>query len=314
MPTNSVITRGDVGSLIPSEFSNELVMTTSEESAVLSMARRLRDMTRHENTLPVLSSLPTAFFVNGETGLKQTTEMAWTDKVVTAEELAVFVPIAETTLNDATIPIWDEVRPAVAEAIGKAIDEAVLFETNKPTSWPTGIVAGATAAGHTVELGSGDDLYAELLDEGGVISFVEEDGYMPNGHYSHLQMRAKLRGTRDADGNPIFSTGMQEAQQYFLDGNPIRFPTNGAPSSSFPLISGDWQQLVYSIRQDMTWKIFDQGIIQDASGNIVFNLMQQDMLALRVVMRLGFQLPNPINRVNETDNTRYPFAVLTDLL
>jgi len=35
------------------------------------------------------------------------------------------------------------------------------------------------------------------------------------------------------------------------------------------------------------------------------------MVALRVVMRLGFQLPNPINRVNATAATRYPFAYLT---
>jgi hypothetical protein len=27
-------------------------------------------------------------------------------------------------------------------------------------------------------------------------------------------------------------------------------------------------------------------------------------------MRLGWQLPNPINRVNQNDATRYPFAVL----
>jgi len=34
------------------------------------------------------------------------------------------------------------------------------------------------------------------------------------------------------------------------------------------------------------------------------------MVALRAVMRLGWQLPNPINRINPNDATRYPFAVL----
>ena len=34
------------------------------------------------------------------------------------------------------------------------------------------------------------------------------------------------------------------------------------------------------------------------------------MVALRVVMRLGWQVPNPLNNVNTNAGTRYPFAVL----
>ena len=33
------------------------------------------------------------------------------------------------------------------------------------------------------------------------------------------------------------------------------------------------------------------------------------MVALRCVMRLGWQLPNPVTQLNSTD-TRYPFAAL----
>jgi hypothetical protein len=76
-------------------------------------------------------------------------------------------------------------------------------------------------------------------------------------------------------------------------------------------LSGDFSELVYSIRQDITAKVFDQGIIQDAQGAIVFNLMQQDMVALRVVIRLGWQVPNPINRLQQVEANRYPIAVLT---
>ena len=53
-----------------------------------------------------------------------------------------------------------------------------------------------------------------------------------------------------------------------------------------------------------------EAVIQDGSGTIVYNLAQQDMVALRAVMRLGWQLPNPINRVNTNASTRYPFSVL----
>jgi hypothetical protein len=65
------------------------------------------------------------------------------------------------------------------------------------------------------------------------------------------------------------------------------------------------------MRQDMTYMISRESVITDAAGKVVVNLFQQDMVALRAVMRLGFALPNPINAMNETAATRYPFAVLT---
>ena len=65
------------------------------------------------------------------------------------------------------------------------------------------------------------------------------------------------------------------------------------------------------MRQDITYKVLDQAVIQDAAGNTIYNLAQQDMVALRAVMRLGFALPNQINRMQQTAANRAPFAVLT---
>ena len=76
------------------------------------------------------------------------------------------------------------------------------------------------------------------------------------------------------------------------------------------MILGEWDKLVWSLRQDITYDIFDQAVIQDATGAIVYNLAQQDMVALRAVMRIGWQVPNPINRLQETEANRYPFAAL----
>ena len=76
------------------------------------------------------------------------------------------------------------------------------------------------------------------------------------------------------------------------------------------LFTGQWDQLVWAMRQDVTYKVLDQAVLQDGAGNILYNLAQQDMVALRVVMRLGFALPNPINRANQTANTRLAFSAL----
>ena len=149
------------------------------------------------------------------------------------------------------------------------------------------------------------------LTRRGVLALVEEDGYMVNGHAAALSMKAKLRGLRDANGQPIFMRSMQEGTRYELDGEPMYFPRNGAIDPATALMfSGDWTKVVYALRQDITWKLADQASLHDAAGNLVYNLFQQDMIAMRVVMRIAWQIANPINRVNPDDATRYPFAVL----
>jgi HK97 family phage major capsid protein len=315
MPTyNSVIDRSEAQALMPEEVSREILGNISEDSVVLKLGRRLPNMNRKQSRMPVLGSVPQAFFVNGDTGRKQTTQVSWDNVYINAEELAVLVPIPNAVADDADYDLWGEIKPPIVSAIGKAVDQAVLYGINAPSTWPECIVEAAEAAGHEITLGEVGDLYDDLLAENGVMAKVEEDGYFVTGHVAALSMRAKMRGLRDADDRPLFRATTESAgaaSRYELDGEPLFFPRNGAldPSRSL-LISGDWSQLVYAIRQDVTFEIFDQGIISDDSGVVVFNAMQQDSKIMRVVFRLGWALPNPINLVNSDAATRYPFAFL----
>ena len=308
MATN-IVNRTDLSGLIPEPVTREIIQGVTEGSAVLQMGRRLPNMTSKTQTMNVLDMLPTAYFVNGDTGMKQTTKMKWDKKKIYAEEIAVIVPIPEAVLDDADYDIWGEVRPRLVEAFGKVIDGAILFGTNKPTSWRDSVLETCTKAGSVVA--ATPYIYDDLLAEGGVIAKVEESGYLVNGIMSAIQMRAKLRGLKDLNGNPIFKTDMQGATPYALDGSPMYFPRNGAFDTAKALMfAGDWSKLVYSIRQDITFKIFDQGVVQDPSDNsIVYNLMQNDMVALRAVMRLGWEIPNPKTAYNDTLSKYCPFAV-----
>lgn len=307
----SIIDRSGAESLIPEERAREIIQGVVTQSAVLSRGRRLPNMSSRTYKMPVLDMLPLAYFVNGDTGQKKTTKMAWDKKFIVAEEIAVIVPIPEAVLDDSDYDIWGEVRPRVEEAFGKVIDSAVLFNVNKPDSWRDGLVTSATSAGSVVTLTSADNLYDKIMGEDGVIAKVEDSGYFVTGHMADISMRTKLRGLKDENGNPIFKSDMQSATQYSLDGSAMNFPNNGAFDKSQALmISGDFSQLVYSIRQDITFKLFTEGVVQNTDGSIAYNLMQQDMVALRAVMRIGWEIPNPINSLKEDKATRFPFAVL----
>jgi HK97 family phage major capsid protein len=327
MPYNSQITRTDASALIPQQVSQEIIGTVEGTNPLMQLARRLPNMTAAQLRMPVLNALAHAYFVTGDTGLKQTTELDWTNKYIDAEELAVIVPIPEAVLDDSSYDIWAQVKPSLVAAFNRAITGAVLYGTNIPATWSTNlggaglcistVAGGAAPAAHIISAAAYTDLYEAILGEtaagvDGAFMLVEADGFAVNGNVAHISMRGMLRNTRDTNGLPIFKTSMQDPTRFELDGTPIYFPTDGSiVSGSSLMISGDWNQLVYAMRQDITYKVLTEAVITDAAGNIIYNLAQQDMVALRAVMRLGFALPNPKTALNETDATRYPFAIVT---
>lgn len=314
----ALIDRTGAEVLIPEEKSREIMQNVPEESIAMRLMRRLPDMSAKTRSLPVLGSLPMAYFVDGDTGMKQTTSVAWENVRLHAEEIACIVPIPQNVLDDSDYDIWANVAPRLREAIGAAFDKAVLFGINKPTNFPAGIVPAAIAAGNYVQDNAASDLYQLLLGKDGLAAKVEEDGFEPNAYVGAVKMRSILRGVVDHNGLPIFGRAVYQNGQagksaFELDGADVFFPRSDVMDPTVALLlGGDWTQAVWAMRTDITTKLLTEAVIQDPSTNeIVYNLAQQDMVALRVVFRAGWALPNPVNRVNGTKATRYPFAVLT---
>ena len=223
----AMISRTDLSGLIPEPVTREIIQGVTEGSAVLRMGRKLPNMTSKTQILNVLDSLPTAYWVDGDNGMKQTSKQAWDKKKIYAEELAVIIPIPEAVLDDSDYDIWGEVKPRIVDAMGQLIDSAILFGTNKPTSWRDDILTTATAAGNVVtRAASNPDLYQELLGENGVWSKVEDDGFEVSGVMAAVKMKAMLRGLVDDNGQPIFKAigGVQDGTRYTIEGAPMDFP------------------------------------------------------------------------------------------
>src|ERR1700755_2741933 len=146
MAYDNIISRSDAGALIPEEVSSQIFQDLPKQSVALSLFKQVK-MSSKQQKMPVLSVLPTAYFVSGDSGLKQTTEVNWDNKMLEAEEIACIVPIPEAVLDDSAFDVWEEIKPRLVEAIGKTIDQAVLFGTNKPASWAPAIFTDATEAG-----------------------------------------------------------------------------------------------------------------------------------------------------------------------
>ena len=279
----------------------------TDESAALNLFTRI-PVAAAQTRLPIISALPTAYFVNGDTGLKQTTEVNWANKYLNIEELAAIVPIPEAVLDDVGFDVWGQVRPLVEQAIGRAVDAAVFFGTNAPASWPVGIVPSAVAAGNVVARGTNAATAGGIVgDLSAVFGTVEADGYDPDGLAANRTLRGALRNARSTAGESL--DGAFEAELRDLATYPLRglWPTG---LSAAEAIAFQRDQFVVGVRQDFTYKVLDQAVIQDNTGAIIYNLAQQDMVAMRVTFRVGWQAANTINYDQGTEASRYPAGVL----
>lgn len=307
---NAAVARTDLGNggIIPVQYATDIIKNSPKSSVLLTRGRRVT-MTSRERTQPVLNLFPQAYWVNGDTGLKQTTKQQWGDLKMTAEELAVIVPVPDAVIADSSIDLWGEITPAISESIGKLVDQACIFGVGKPSTWPSDIVSAATAADNVVEAGTGADLADDIAALG---ELMADEGYSVNGFASQPGLQWKLRRLRASDGTPIYQSQLNASGVAGLYGLALNEVGNGSwDASKAMLLAADWTNFLVGIRQDITYKWLDQAVISDDDGKVILNLAQQDCTALRVVMRFGFQVANPINRIQEDASKRYTAAVLT---
>ena len=312
MAYNNIISRTDASGLIPEQWSREMLGHVRQQSAALTMFSRV-PVARAQVRFPILSALPVAYWVNGDTGLKQTTEANWSNKYLNIEELACIVPIPQNVFDDTDIDVWGELRPDIEEAIGRTLDATIFFGTNAPSSFPTDISTASAAAGNTVNEGATQANGGFQDDVDQVIGLVEADGYDPSGIVSARSAKGKFRRVRATTGERL--DGMNDALTEY-EGLPIMypmrglFPSGGSTNTNVRMFVGDFTEFAIGVRQDLTYDVFREGVITDPTGAIIYNLMQQDMIALRVTFRAGWQVSNRINYDQPTEASRYPVGRL----
>lgn len=294
-----MISRSNAETLIDEQVSREIIEGAIKNSKAMSMFRRLPNMTSNKTKMRVLDALPLVYWQGSDNARKQLTKMAWDKKYITAEEMAVIVPIPENVLDDANYDIWGEVKPRIEEAMGKKFDQAVFTGYDKPAGFRADLLTSALSAGASVT-----PLSTLYLSIDKAMSYVEESGYNVTGVLGGMNVKSAFRTMLDNNGQPIKGTEIDSLAKAYVD--------NGAwDKTKAQMLVGDFSQAVYSIRQDITFKVLDQAVIQDpATGEILYNLAQDDMVALRVTMRLGWEVPNPINSLQPDEAVRFPFAVI----
>ena len=297
---------------MPQEVSREVIKNAVERSTILQLAH-VRRMPTLSYRLPALDTKPEAYWLSGasrqakDTAKKQTTYAEWKNVVMTAEELAVLVPVADAYVADAGIDFLGEIVPEISEAFARAIDGACLFGTNSPFSDSDSddIYGRAVAAGNDRDIGTSDDIAGDVAE---LARDLVLQGFNPSGFAVEPGFDWRLSAERTSTGVSPYSPGNGvDGVPARLYGRPMPQGLDGAwDSTRAHLFVGDWTKAIVGMRQDMTVRVMD-GVINDDSGAVVYNSLQEDGKILRCVMRLAFCTVAPTTALSSSG---YPFAVL----
>jgi HK97 family phage major capsid protein len=288
------ITQADAEALFDEALAGELINALPKKSAALQ-GLTVVPMGTKTARIPVLSALPTAAFLNASQAVKPQSEAAWANKLLTAEEIAVIVPIDENVIADASIDVVQRTIDLIVQEFGRVLDAAVFFGTGAPTTFPVG---GLFAAAAKVE-GSGnpgDDMNS-------LFSAVEEIGNDVTDVFASRSLRSTLRGMKDGNGSSIYVPTEGNPNVGSIYGVPAAYPL-GWDKTKADAIAVDDSCAIIGLRSDVKTKI-----LTEASLTGFGNLAERDSIAIRAVMRVGFTLANPASLENPTGVL--PIAALT---
>jgi HK97 family phage major capsid protein len=174
----------------------------------------------------------------------------------------------------------EEVTRRAGEAIGKKLDQAIIFGVGKPASWTSNaLYPAASAASQTVTYTTGTANTADLV--GGVTQAARQiaaAGFIPDTMLAPLTFRYDVINVRDSTGQPVWR------DEQFAGFNTVLNRNGAWTGAGVQALVADSSRVRIGVRQDITVKFLDQATV----GTL--NLAERDMIALRFKARYAYVL------------------------
>ena len=266
---------------VPNPIAQDIIADVTRGSSILRLSN-VQMMESDNKKFPVMVGGPGAYWV-GESERIKTDVAKWIFPEIVAKKIAVIVPVTKEKIEDTIIDVFGTIRPYIAEAFYKEIDAACLFGTNSP--FTKSIFGVASAAGRAVEIETNDKLDLDIAD---VMGLVEEAGFDVDGFAAGISFKNRLRKLRDNNGNQLY---VPNVDQNTLYSQPIEFVRNGAWDNTKALcVGGAWKYSIIGIRDQINYEVLKEATLQNVTmgDGKPLSLAENDMIALKATMRLGF--------------------------
>lgn len=275
---------------LPTDISNEIIQKTTEQSAIMRLARRIT-LPGNGVTIPMITGEPTAEWVE-ETGVKPVSNPGVNKKIMQAYKLAVIETFSKEFTRDLKA-LYDALVARMPAALAFAFDKTVIGAVEKPgENFDNFAACTAQSILATSSASTYDGLVAADTD-------IAVAGYMLNGFALSPQARGLLLAAVDSTGRPLFVNNVAEGAIPAILGAPAfinkgMYKAGTAGTSGTPAVvgvAGDWTQAMYGTVEGVQIDINDKGVVTVGSGTSAtqVNLWQQNMIAVRAEIEIGFR-------------------------
>lgn len=269
---------------LPSDISSEILQKTQEESAIMRLAQHIA-LPGRGVTIPVITNDPSAAWV-AETAAKPVSDATPATKLMSAYKIAVIETFSKEFVRD--IPaLYDALVARLPLALAGVFDNTVIGGTQAPgNNFDT---FAACTAQSILNANNGTYLGLVAAD-----ADIAAHGGVMNGLAFGAQGRGLLLSAVDGQGRPLFLASANDGVVDRVLGVPTVFNKNlykaGASSGSVPAvvgIAGDWSKAMYGTVAGVEISVSDTATL--TSGQTTINLWQQNMIAVRAEIEVGFR-------------------------
>lgn len=273
MATNQINTTGSLSGLIPQDLSTEIIKNVAEGSTMLKLAE-IVEMKEPTKTFPVELTTPGAYVI-GEGQKINVDKATWATVELAAKKLAVIVPATREALSDGIVNVIEEVKGQIAQAFAKKLDKCTLFDSTDFYGAGKSIFEKALAKGNKIT--NTDHIFDDASNAMGLIESIDLD---PNAFVAPKTLKAKIRNDVQADKHYVVEDKVNGVPAK-MHGESIVY-AQGFDTSKAKLITGDFSKVYIGVLDDIEYQVSTEGTVGD------INLFEQDMVAVRATMRVGF--------------------------
>lgn len=225
MAINSSALANINGTLLPPTVIEPIFNKAVEQSAVMSLARRVPLSVTAATAVPVPMDVPVADWV-GEGGVKPASQVGVGVKIMTGKKIALLVPISDEVANSNAAGIYSQLLQDLPTAIARGFDYAAINGKSIRTGNAGPFTDYLALASNTVALGTATQanggLYTDIVT--GVGKVIDKN-YDFTGIAADPRFKVDAQLTVDTTGRPLF-LGNDSPANAGIAGDLAGYPTS----------------------------------------------------------------------------------------